>query len=136
MSIEIRVYEGNTHPTVPEDLHAELSLPDTMGPSDRCDKCGAQALHAFALHNIGGGEPAVLRACNHHARTWHNNGMTYLAHRDYRTPLDQWHREQEAAKEASLKAIAAKKLDDSNFVAGTSLPLWRAQWDRDEWWKS
>lgn len=130
-SIEVRIIEGNIHPAVLVDMHAETFLPDTLDATTRCDSCGAQALHAFALQNVlPGTPPNVLLACNHHGRTWARMGMLYLAHRDYRTPLAKWNAAQKVARDAAEKAVAAKTLDDSNL---TQQPLWQAQWDLPYW---
>lgn len=131
MSIEVRIFEGNQRPTTPRDLHAELFLPDKLDTTNRCDRCGAQALHAFAIHQPGNEDPGTLLACNHHARAWHNAGMLYLAHHDYRTPHDQWVKTTQAAFEAAAKGITTKKLDDSNLV--TNPPEWQSQWDSNYW---
>lgn len=42
------------HVKVP-DMAAELALPEQLILADRCDRCGAQALHAFAhtMHDGG-----------------------------------------------------------------------------------
>lgn len=132
--MQVRVIEGND-PFMAFDAGLELEFYDSLLPEslnqnkDRCDICQAEAHHAFVMTN---GLP--LLACSHDAReTIHNAGVPYLAHRDYRTPMDEWVIQRKAAMEAALKAIEAKKLDDSNFDAGTSMPLHKARWDERYW---
>lgn len=144
--IEVKVYEGTMNPgdapplTNFDDLDgilAEGLLPDKLTLSkDRCDSCGAQALHGFVVKNAEG-IGALLLMCNHHARTSVRAGMQFMFHRDYRKPFEEYEAERKAQQEKALKELSKK--DDSNFDAGTSHPLHLAQWDRSltsgyYWW--
>lgn len=117
------------------ELYINVYLPEKLIPlTHRCDGCNAQALHGFVI-STGEDTMSTLLACSHCARTWHNAGMAYLGHKDYRTPLDEYQRRIDTEKATALKQIAAGKLDDSNFVAGTSNSLFLAQWDLQFWHK-
>lgn len=129
--MQVRVFEdeGGYVDSFDQQFYDSLAPAILNQQKDRCDGCGAEAHHAFVM-SAGDGNVAVLLACSHHARTWHNAGMDYLHHRDYRTPMDEWQVQVKAAQDAALKAIDSKKLDESNFVAGTSYPKHLAQWDK------
>lgn len=138
--MEVKVMEGNMPIEEMVDtslLFADLLLPEQLQQSkDRCDRCQAQALHAFAVAGREG-EHVVLMFCNHDAREFHNAGYPYLVHQDYRKPYDEWLADTEAERQAALKELAKNKTDDANLAAGTSVPLHLAQWDRQEptrWW--
>lgn len=145
---EVKVVEGTIPPqdavtidpyTGEETNFFELLLPDNLvALTDRCDACGAQALHGFVVDakTEVPMSSCVLLMCNHCARTNHNDGMEYLAHKDYREPYDKFMARIEAEKAEALKLIAAGKLDDSNYSAnGTGSARWQAQWDLNYWAK-
>ena len=138
--MEVKVVEGNMPVEEMVDtslLFADLLLPEQLQQSkDRCDRCQAQALHAFAVAGREG-EHVVLMFCNHDAREFHNAGHPYLVHQDYRKPWDEFQQERKEQIAKALKELEKNKVDDSNFDAGTSHPLHLAQWDRQEptrWW--
>lgn len=123
-------------------LNAELTLPVKIDLTYRCDRCNAQALHAFALTTPDG--PAPLYTCNHHGRALHNAGMRYLAHRDYRQEytgfLSDRDKARAAAIEANQKEFQKLKSNAGNAAgdrtttaskddAGTSIATHLSQWD-------
>ena len=108
----------------------ELLLPEKLTQAvHRCDGCGAQALHAFVI-GTGVEEAGVLYFCSHHARSLHNSGAAYLAHKDYREPWDEYEVRRRGLQAEALKQLNAGKLDASNYDSGTSCPLHLSQWDR------
>lgn len=125
-----------------ERLNAALTLPAKIDLTYRCDRCNAQALHAFALPTPGG--PAPLYTCNHHGREYHNQGMVYLAHRDYRQEYTGFLTDRDKARKA---AIEANRKENQKLVsnagspggdrtstpakddAGTSIATHLSQWD-------
>lgn len=131
---EVRVIEGNDPFMLFEaefdNANYEAMLPQSLNQNaDRC-YCGAQALHAMVLRSSEG-NPVMMPWCTHHGRNVYRQGLA-LAHRDYRTPYDQWEKERAEAIAKALKELESKKQDMSNLDSGTSTPLHLAQWDRRE----
>jgi len=107
------------------DVDIEFALPTTLTLLDRCDKCGAQALHVFAYRILGG--VSLLRFCNHHGRAHHATRPGYVAHRDYRMNHTDW--------EAAATAQKAKAIADSKGTTDPAppTPIHLSQWDLNYW---
>lgn len=132
---------GSLHGSI-DQMAAYQQLPESLTLADRCDRCGAQALHAFAF-KLGD-----LLLCTHHARKIHNQGAEYLAHRDYRQDWAKFQgvqrmnrnnaiianiNEQKAPRAAINDRVVSASKDD----AGTSISTHLARWDRAAgYWKA
>lgn len=105
----------------------EAALPETLTLNDRCDRCGAAALHAYRL------TAGLVLLCNHHGRA-SNAKLMAAPHRDYRlTP------EQSAAHDRATQEAAQKEASKPGERGVTRENNWRpvpvhlTQWDL-EWW--
>lgn len=108
------------------DMVAELALPEQLVLADRCDRCGAQALHAFA-HEVPGRGHVVLLFCNHHGRAHHRATHSWAAHHDYRMPMDEWE------KQAEEQVAKAQRDNSGKTDPHPPTPRHLAQWDLDMW---
>lgn len=108
------------------DMAAELALPEQLVLADRCDRCGAQALHAFA-HTMHDGGYVILMFCNNHGRAHHKATRTWAAHHDYRMPMDVWEKEAAAQKQKAIRDNSGKT--DPH----PPTPPHLSQWDLDRW---
>ncbi|MBF6671561.1 hypothetical protein [Glutamicibacter sp. FBE19] len=107
------------------DVDIEFAIPETLTLLDRCDQCGAQALHVFAYRILGG--VSLLMFCNHHARNLWNAGARPTHHRDYRMNHTDWEA-QATAQAAKAKADAKGTIDPA-----PPTPIHLSMWDLDRW---
>ena len=107
------------------DLDIEFALPAQLTLNDRCDQCGAQALHAFAHPHNGG--HIIFLFCNHHGRKHHAGKHGHVAHRDYRMNHTDW------LKEAKDQQAKAQRDTRGQTSPHPPTPAHLAAWDLNHW---